>query len=390
MDEALRHQDPSNSLQGVDRIDPPLTPQGHFQAHLAFSNFSRALAEDGKRRKIAFFCSPTKRTIGTALMTSSATRILRERSDLFDLNFSIQQREGNEESSDCNGGIDAPTNLDRDDCAAASNDTVGLCAMECGEPIPITVLNGLSSCAARVNRCGGGDAATKEGHLPCADLAANNGSSYSPMSIELEKMRERCRQVLSHTKNSTNNSSRVATDTVRFGKIDKKTGVWLPMSAPVTALSFPELQHNKAPNNYTTLPLFNEDAVTFPGDCLDRGNEGFLEAVDRAVCLAYSKGCNTVVLVSHREGIRELLDRWGNNGFNVPRRFSYCCIASFKAKVLQEKNTVRWCFHGVREYDDFDVTAVPNKERWTQRLTECVKTEDPRLEDQELEPLETV
>ena len=51
----------------IDSIDPQLTAKGHLQAYQSFSQLLPAL----EGRKVAVFCSPLRRAVGTALMMGS-------------------------------------------------------------------------------------------------------------------------------------------------------------------------------------------------------------------------------------------------------------------------------------------------------------------------------
>mmetsp|Transcript_24431 Transcript_24431/g.57310 ORF Transcript_24431/g.57310 Transcript_24431/m.57310 type:complete len:334 (-) Transcript_24431:40-1041(-) len=300
------------------RVDPPLTRDGHLQAQQAFKHLAQALEEDGKPRKMAFFASPTRRTVGSSLMVSGSRR-LRMRTDLFDLDFFSDD--------------------ERQKCGQEYTTTT--IQSQQNRPIPITVLNGLGSCAAAIHRCGGGESAARMGMLPCADLPSNDSSKQCPIAVELSDMQRICEQ-----NNLEEEKSTVEADEVQYWKIVH--GEMHPMSAPVT------LQQQQPQQQYTDLPK----VPTVPSYCRQRGKEHFWEALDRAVLLAASKGCDTVVVVSHREGVREMLDRWGSNGFDVPSRLNYCCIASYKVKVYKDRSC-RWCFHGASDYQCFTVGNVP-------------------------------
>ena len=306
LDEALHRS--GHRIPPEIRVDPPLTAKGHLQAQEAFAQLNDALLNDGKKRKITVAVSPAKRTIGTSLMA-------------------------------CTSGLRRNEVLD---WAFTSQDTENV--------IPMVVINGLSACASAIQKMGGAEPAIANGHLPCADVHDNTEESKtSPIAVELQKMQQTC-QGLVHSQDKTR------LDLVQYWKIQRGTSCLMSMTPPLGPTKF-----------YPSSTSSSDSARTIvPRHCGQLGNETFLEALDRAVLLAGSENCDTLIVVAHREAVRDLADRWGTNGFDLPRRLNYCCIASYKVKIYEDRSC-RWCFHGVADYQHFGIDNVPNKERWKRR-----------------------
>ena len=302
------------------KLDPPLTSHGHEQAHEAFSKLAQGLEQDGTKRKIAVFSSPTKRAIGTSLMltTSGMNRI-----PFIDWGFqrSVSATHKEDDSSNNKKTLHDST-------------------------IPITVLNGLGSCAARIAHHGGAEACVKEGWLPCADFSDNDGSDNCPAAEELRKM-----QAISPDGLGSDNK-----DVAQYWKLDQQNQTLIPLAPPVSPL-VDTLEH----------PVRSIGYHEVPDHCLPQTkNEYFWQALDRAVLLAEADGCDTLIVVAHREAVREMLARWKTNGYRDPDRLNYCCIASFVAQTY-DNHSCRWCYHGVVDYQNFTIDNVPSKERWKQK-----------------------
>ncbi|KAL7580979.1 hypothetical protein ACA910_005793 [Epithemia clementina (nom. ined.)] len=322
LDEALRKN--GDRIRG--ELDPPITPQGHQQAHDAFSRLAEGFRHDGRKRKIALFSSPTKRTMGTTLMVATSGM-----GQLSMVEWGLQPKEQlvheqNEKKDLCTINTKNETTNSNDE---------SLCS-----PIPIIVLNGLASCAAAIARMRGAGAAVEAGLLPCADFKANDGSFNCPASSELKTMKENCRNGVAVPETS---------DSVQYWKVESPTGRMVPLAPPVSL--------RKQVINVSNVP--SEYCRIVPQHCIEqRKREYFRQALDRAVLLAEADGCDTMIVVAHREGVRELVERWSTNGHEIPRKLNYCCIASFTVETSDD-HSCRWCYHGVVDYQDFGVHSIP-------------------------------
>mmetsp|Transcript_14778 Transcript_14778/g.19640 ORF Transcript_14778/g.19640 Transcript_14778/m.19640 type:complete len:751 (+) Transcript_14778:17-2269(+) len=110
----------------------------------------------------------------------------------------------------------------------------------------------------------------------------------------------------------------------------------------------------------------------------DEEHETFMGAINRAAYLTALAGGDICVIVSHREGIRYLAEKYCgykdryNHHYDHQQRTHrlstpYCCIGSFEATVkipqrrrnlsnpMKQLYSVKWTFHGVAPYGQFQV-----------------------------------
>lgn len=280
------HQGQIPAPPKVDSLDPLLTAKGHMQAHHSFNGLVQELGGQGRGRKVAIFSSPLRRAIGTALMVGSIS------------------------SNHVNGVSWPPPNSIKNDPTNDNNSD----DVDDDDSIPITVLNGLGDFASRVYHQGGHAALVPAGHIPCADMASNDGTLASPFTRNVAMMP-------SHVADCPNEN---ATKPVRFWKRNpnahKGGHEFVPMSGPICPLTkcFHEVKRRTSPQN----PLHREDRSN-----TDQPDNP-LHAVDEAIRLTVARGCDTCIVVAHREAIRDLAQICGYYGSIA---HPYCCIGSFDA-----------------------------------------------------------
>ena len=363
-------------------LDPPLTAQGHQQAQNAFARLAQGLRDKDsplatrKKRKVALFASPTKRTIGTALMVATSGMNHPQY-----VEWGLQQpcqTQQRQEQQQQQQQEDATRDTMSDQDSTVNDETSTPKALPI---VPITVLNGLGSCASAIARRGGAEAVAQAGQLLCADFDLNDGSPDCPASQELQKIQLNCHQI-EPPPNTTRLQDKYDDDTqtttsdsfVQYWRIERTTGRMLPLSPPVSPrLAWKEPTFAMNPKQQQQGKEDEGEAVRVVSPhCLPQktrkkyGGETFLEALDRAVLLAESDGCDTIVVVAHREGVRDLLDKWGTQGHRFPHRLNYCCIASFVVQTYQDDfdddrhRSCCWFYEGVVDYPLFSEKCVPS------------------------------
>lgn len=302
LDEALaRRQVPfPKSL----KADPPLTTDGYGQAMGSLRRLLEALEANGTSRKIAVFSSPMKRTIGTSVMLAAAARLPEKSCLEFGLKESIHKTH---------------------------------------DVIPIVVMNGLGSCAAFCRKHGGADVLAHGSHIRCGDMAANDGTMTSPFVKELQGMQE-------EYANEPFLDASTPTTKVQYCKLHGGSGHLVPLASPVSART---VLVSAADNNHG-----QRQPRVFSQACRQFEREGFRKCIDRAVRIAKEDGCNTLIVVTHREGIYSLVKRWGLNGQEY-RGHPYCCIGAFSAYLKDGEERCHWAFQGVTPYELFDKNRIP-------------------------------
>jgi phosphohistidine phosphatase SixA len=255
-----------------EKLDPLLTRRGYEQASKAWTRLLQALRQDGRQRKIAVFCSPMRRTVGTALMMLMATADARH--ELFTYAFSQ-----NEHHNDVN------------------------------DAIPIVILNGLCGCATQVVREGGYEKVIQSGRLPCAVMPVNDGSPGSPFETELAAIQKRAWDMT--------DPSAMDNNSIQFCRLNADNSTTEPLLSSHTS------------NNTNTWRVCHDDIRSASVDARYETSDCYMSSLDRAVHVAQEQGCDTVIVIAHRESIASLVHRWGSNSINVST--PYCCIASFVA-----------------------------------------------------------
>lgn len=273
-----------------ERMDPDLTSVGCRQAAEAFDKIMPCL----RGKKVGVFTSPLRRTMATAAMIGMYKRVADE-----NLDFAIP------------GGTSS------------------------SESIPIIVVNGLSDCAAHVRAAGGAYAAVRDGYVDGAAMAANDCSIQSPIMQLMKSIQEMSN--LNHP--------------VQFYK---ETGPgFVAMTNPIGESTTNEesLQQQQVTSSDTQGLLAhptNKELDIMPA-ARKRQDDFFFQTLRRIVRMATANDCDVCVLVTHREGIRDLVANI-QPGLRVST--PYCCIGRFSAQ-LQDDDTVQWEFHDVLQYQKF-------------------------------------
>lgn len=280
-------------------IDPYLTVKGHVQAREAF----QALSSSSSLGKTMVFCSPTRRTLATAM------------------------------------GI---TNYDDD---ATKKD--------------VYVLNGLCECAGFVRALGGSErlsdmgwlvGATKENQELKRKILQEMRLRHktSTITFQNEKYQDPSVQFWIPSQSERNDTnSEIKNDDIR---------TFEPM---FQSKNDDNHRDNRTNNNYfgdkieKGKQLFSKRRSTSMGKKKELPQNLYIQSVQNAVILAERNGNDTCIIVTHREGIQNLVHHTTST-MNEDHEIStpYCAVASFSA-TLTEKEKIDWMFHNVSSYQDF-------------------------------------
>jgi Histidine phosphatase superfamily (branch 1) len=281
-------EDESKAVQQSNKelLDPALTVEGFRQAQAAFENLLSTLA--GK--KVSIFSSPLRRTIGTALMVAFAP-------SANNVNFSLPSLAGDTSTPDS---------------------------------LPILVMNGLCDCAAMIERVGGANLAVAQGYVDDAAMDENDGSDSSPFVCSLPKIVSEAQRSSSCTRPSM----------IQFWK--EKTYVsasFSPLTPPLRMQKILQPSNASLSSQETRKPVSSRKS----DDC-------YLATLNRAIRLAVNADCDACVVVTHREGIRDLAGKAAGHGKSAHKlQTPYCCVATFVATACSEE--VQWHFKGVSPYE---------------------------------------
>jgi hypothetical protein len=221
-------------------------------------------------------------------------------------------------------------------------------------PTRAVILNGLCDCAAQVAAWEGAGRILRTWPwlLPCADAPVQR--SAKTLGPQLDLMRSDRNQACPPLAQPN------AATTIQFCRVDSSMRL--------------EPMHEDPPPH--TDGLVTNDSVPY---------DSFLRAVKRAVAVASANNdkCDTVVIVGHREGIRDLArescrtksavaggDRNGSTNADPHRIHTfYCCIAVFTVDLIADiddgdaasaaPRVENWTFHGCHDYQSFDATCLP-------------------------------
>jgi|UniRef100_A0A8J9TKR0 hypothetical protein len=280
-----------------DKLDPFLSSRGYEQARDSLSILIECMNKEGTARKIGVFCSPMRRTCGSALMLS-ATDITSYPA----LEWGFR------------GSVDDNT-------------------------IPVIVLNGLSTCATQVKKQGPINKLVQEGKIPCADCPANDGSLQGPMVMA-------ARSMLRHQ--PVYDCSYLPYGWVQFCSIEAKTGIVAPMAPRMSTAKI----------DATMIPVVNATAENLILQDLPTEQDSWRDSLNLGIQWADVEGCNTVIFLAHREAILGLLDICGQSMESSLVSTPHCCIGSFVA-ISTGEGKVRWQAHSVVDYNSFDVGMIP-------------------------------
>jgi hypothetical protein len=327
----------------------------------------------------AIFTSPLRRAVGTLLALETVVKndaspppsitntAHRPTSDL-SLDPNSDQQCRRKLFDDIEMGLDPDRDTQEEDAKFAEDDgqeespSLGNCAGAASTTRAV-ILNGLCDCAAQVSALQGAGWILRScpDLLPCADAPIQR--SQRTLVKELDQMR-----------------------------IDRNNACLLQRQSPAEA----RIQFCRVVNAQTlrVVPMHAVDDGD-PPRTAGRSNvsndsvpyESFFKAVNRAVVVAAGatatadpEGCDKVVIVGHREGIRELArescrhrrsTRIGGdrNGSTDPHRIHtfYCCIAVFTVDLIVDDehdssvppHVENWTFHGCHDYQSFDATCLP-------------------------------
>jgi hypothetical protein len=288
----------TQSMDPTDTLDPLLTARGHKQAQQSFSSLTSAL----EVRKVAMFCSPLRRAIGTAMMVGAVAPNKT-------LSFPQPKRPDQEDNTEKESAI------------------------------PITVLNSLGDFASSISHHGGARTLVPMGALRCASMTRNNGSPSSPFVQALASMpSHEC------AKDSRQGA-------VQFWARHENNGQYAPMTPPFS------------PRDKRTKYKQNNEPFVYPDTIWQKKKKKCppppnpIYAVDEAVRLTIERGCNVCVIVAHREAIRDMAEQKCDYfGDRLPT--SYCCIGSFLAEV-EPGAAIHYSFHNVWDLGRFGKRAIP-------------------------------
>jgi hypothetical protein len=316
------------SVRREKSMDPALTRAGYEQANIAWKNILSALQRRELNSKVTIVCSPLRRCIGTALMMSPLSTSSKK-----------------------------SANLDWWSLYPLWNDK---------KTVPILVMNGLCSCASAIERFGGDVLrAIHAGYdIPCAVTAnmSQNGCGTD------NRFRTEVRQMMDFAKKSCDlymlqflGSQMYCCDRLS-GKFS-----YHPLTEPLPTLNDDLVSSPRRGRDQDAIPTVKQvHCSTPPQDHQNCDCRSFLCTLNRAVQLSAANtsdaGDIVLIAVTHREGIRALVDHCKDAGEVVAT--PYCCIGSFTATVDtpvdighqgERHPTIQYAFHSVLPYSDFTV-----------------------------------
>jgi len=292
-DEAARINGGSlGSRSTKDRIDPCLTEEGHEQAKEAFAQIAPFL----ESKRAAIFVSPLQRTMATAVMVGMCEGV------------NVHVPPCDEEGDDARPAV-----------------------------IPLVVMNGLCDCAAHVLMVGGAYRAIQAGFVDCAVMTANDGSIDSPLVRMLDQI-----PALQNLKRP-----------IQFYKEHGNSFIAMshPMGGSAGNDGLRTSQQESANDVLSTAPTIPLDSARAAHSEIDHL---FTKTMDRIVHIANRYDCDVCIVVTHREGIHDLIARTKKRSEGV--KTPYCCIAKFVAQV-PEGSRVVWRFDEVVPYKAFEAIS---------------------------------
>lgn len=319
-----------------DKLDPYLSVKGHRQAGAALENLVSALTAAHIERAV-IFSSPMRRALGTIMMLASAMGTVqggghartmngeREKVDYTGVSFALPSMDNGKEDKVEDG---RPT---RD----VENGVRGT------QIIPVVVHNGLCQCTALVGRLGGHDNVVRAGLIRCAAKEENSVlNKQSPIRKELDEMKSRAVEALE-------GDSGLSGAPLQFCKIqDEKL---LPMTPPIH-LNRRDLQEEEQ----------YEDKQCEMMSC-PAGLDVFSEPpIDQVVRMAMKAGFHACVVSSHREEIRDLVEKRCKSYYDVDH-IPYCAIGIFEAWIdgscvaenddidqnVESRQQLQWALHNI-------------------------------------------
>jgi hypothetical protein len=289
----------SAPLSTKESLDPPLTDEGHQQAIEAFEQIIPFLM--GK--KAAIFVSPLRRTIATAAMIGMCQSTEVEFMEIGENNETVEST------------------------------------------LPLIVLNGLSDCAAHVEMVGGAFAAVRKGYIDGAAMAANHIDDHSSPSTPLQKLLANI-PILGNLLRP-----------IQFYK--EHDGGFSPMSHPIGCSESATMMNGLPPNPTSTLETSDRELPVNTTPVARRASDDcFMATINRLVRIAASRGCHICVVVTHREGIRDMarsaMLHENSRGRHPRLSTPYCCIGHFSAEIQANADgAIEWKLHGVVPYEEF-------------------------------------
>lgn len=303
----------------VDTLDPLLTKQGHQQAKASFLAIAKALPRESK---VAVFSSPLRRAIGTSLMIGSVPW-----DESIHWSAPAQAAYASSSNSNSNEGCHRT------------------------KTIPVTVLDGLGDFASRIYHTGGTSLLSQKGLLRCSStLSGNDGGCESPFVQTLASMP-------SHESGDMFDR----TNDVRF---------WTPEGQSLSGTIDPHTKHYRAEtvgdrireiqkqNTYFAKVAKREQKAKKRGSFRpSQPPPNPLRAVDEAIRTTLARGCDTCLIVAHREAIRDVKEEECNHLFSIA--LPYCCIGSFGATTRRRNDRVYYNFWSLAPLEKFDRTSIP-------------------------------
>jgi len=209
--------------------------------------------------------------------------------------------------------------------------------------------------------------------LRCGTMAANNGSEDSPFARCLGNMHGHCGE---HRHNTSpvefwahdgtrmtgaidpfSMPHRAETAEEKQRELDKQDAFFVPRKAKHPATGYQSLlevrQEAANSNGSGTKPLRTKpDPPPNP-----------IEAVNEAIRITVERGCDTCIIVAHREAIKDLKS-FCNHGYRV--RLPYCAIGTFGARLKTNNDRtsphgpiVKYNFWNAWPYQAFGRHSIP-------------------------------
>jgi broad specificity phosphatase PhoE len=343
-------------LNREDKVDPYLTVKGHRQAAVALENLVSSLRAAHIERVI-IFSSPMRRVMGTIMMLAPAIGTVQGH----DRTRSVIGEREHLEYSGISFGLPSAANEKDDDIEKRTTAIRDIESDETGTRIiPIVVHNGLCQCTALVGRLGGHKKVIRTGIVRCAAMEANSVSNkQSPVRKELVAMKSRAVEAL-------DSYSDVPSDTqLQFWMIkDEKL---LPMTRPISLKRHniqEEDQEDERPYEIMACPVVLHDSEP---------------PIDQVVRMAMTAGYDACVVASHREEIRDLVEKRCKSKHDVDD-IPYCAIGMFEAwldgvgstekddngQTVNSGQELQWALHNIAAPEDLhnmrvsDMLSRPN------------------------------
>lgn len=333
-------EEDEEDLRVSQRVDPPLTQEGHLQAQRVLLPFFRALHEaDEEPRVLASFCAPLQSCIGTALMMSAARLPV-----LDTLRW-------------------------------------GYMTVDCAEPpmaLPVFVVNGLVKGMDEIEALGGEEPVLQSGLLHCANKPWNDGRNKCPLMTRFMAMKRTTREPIETWKNAYHEQKRKVVD-VQYFRIQEElqedeNDIWnIKHMTPKVNIIVDRLE----PSTYLPPPRSGNFSEKGKNDKQER--EGMEPSFRRAIWNARLAGCDSVVVFVPKEAMKSLAVEYGYS--DPPEDPGPCSFATIVATVNGDTaDSLKFKFKKFFTAEQMEASpakAIPKFAGPVDRLVEPPEGQDP-------------